>query len=153
LQKNKMINKKILLECLDLKDSKALSKISIYDKNFLNKIKNKDKKFLIYCTLEDYIRIKKKLITNKSLNKFLIIENKNKKILKKCLSLFRIFIHCNLRTLTFVLINQKDFYVNTFNPFFQKKLIINNKYNLNKFKLYIKNVYYFFKNNYLIIYE
>ncbi len=148
-----MINKKILLECLDLKDSKALSKISIYDKNFLNKIKNKDKKFLIYCTLEDYIRIKKKLITNKSLNKFLIIENKNKKILKKCLSLFRIFIHCNLRTLTFVLINQKDFYVNTFNPFFQKKLIINNKYNLNKFKLYIKNVYYFFKNNYLIIYE
>ena len=56
-----MINKKILLECLDLKDSKALSKISIYDKNFLNKIKNKDKKFLIYCTLEDYIRIKKKI--------------------------------------------------------------------------------------------
>jgi hypothetical protein len=144
-----MINKKLLLNSLDLKDSKILSKISIYDRNFIDKIKNKN--FIIYCSLEEYVWIKKKLTFNNSFKKVLIIENKNKWFFKKILSLLRIFIHCNLRTLTFAFINKRDFYINTFNPFIQKKLR-NKSYNLNHFKLYIKNIYYFFKNNYLIIY-
>tara|TARA_Y100000389_G_C17436912_1_gene506100 strand:- start:430 stop:867 length:438 start_codon:yes stop_codon:yes gene_type:complete len=144
-----MINKKLLLDSLDLKDSKILSEISIYDRNFINKIKNKN--FIIYCSLEEYIWIKKKLIFNNSFKKVLIIENKNKWFFIKILSLLRIFIHCNLRKLTFAFINKRDFYINTFNPFIQKKLRSKN-YNLNCFKLYMKNIYYFFKNNYLIIY-
>ena len=148
-----MYRKKLLLNCLDFKNPKILNEISIYNKNFRNKLKNTKKHLLIFCTLQEYISFKKLLKNNKSVKKVVIVKNENKKIIKKIISFLMIFIHCNLKTLTFVSINKSDFYINTFNPFIQNKFKSSLNYNLNFIKIYLKNIYYFSKTNYLIIYH
>lgn len=147
-----MYNRKLLLNCLDFKNSKILKEISIKDRNFINNLKNSKKDLFIFCTLQEYVQLKKLLIVNKSLKKVIIVKNENKKILNKIFSLVMIFFHCNLKTLTFAFVSRKDFYINTFNPFTQNKFKSRLNYNFYLLKLYLKNIYYFFKNNYLIIY-
>ena len=148
-----MNNKKLLLNCLDFKNPKILNEISIKNRNFLKKLKNNKKDLLIFCTLQEYIQIKKLLTVNKSLKKVLIVKNENEKILNKIFALVMIFVHCNLKKLTFAFVGRKDFYINTFNPFVQNKFKSKLNFNFYFLKLYLKNIYYFFKNNYLIIYH
>jgi hypothetical protein len=147
-----MNNNKLLLACLDLDKKYFLSRISINDKNFIKKVNKQKRTSLIFCSLNEFISIKKRLKSDNNIKRVLIVSNHNKNFSEKLKSLIKIIIHCNLLSLTFVRLNKYDFYVNTFFPFNIKFLENNLNSYSRKIIFFYKNFIYFLKNNYLIIY-
>ncbi len=143
-----MYNRDIILDCIDIRDKKKFNRIYINDKNFLKKI-DKKKIQLIFCTFNEFVKIHKEL---KNIKSVFIINNQNIKFLEKIKYMIKIFISFKLKKITFVILKKNYFYINTLFPFYKKTLESDHNF-LIKIIFYLKNFFYFFNNNYLIIYR
>lgn len=144
-----MYNRDIILDCIDIRDKKKFNRIYINDKNFLKKI-DKKKIQLIFCTFNEFVKIHKEL---KNIKSVFIINNQNIKFLEKIKYMIKILISFKLKKITFVILKKNYFYINTLFPFYKKTLESDHNFFLIKIIFYLKNFFYFFNNNYLIIYR